>query len=139
MMDSYTNREQAAVIVVFLAMCLEVFLYDYAAENLGDKYIKEHLDKLDLKSKYVLFTKLVTGKDIDKSQEAYAKIIELSRLRNELVHFKSKTFKHAEDIHYKFSDKLAKGVVDSINVVILVMQELDELHGCKAYSKNLNW
>jgi hypothetical protein len=51
---------QAAMIAVtFAGMTLEAFFYDYAADALGDQYVRDHLDKLDLPSKYLVYPKLV--------------------------------------------------------------------------------
>jgi len=45
----YEEREQSAIIAItFAGMALEAFLYDYAAERLGDTFVAQHLDKLDL-------------------------------------------------------------------------------------------
>src|SRR5450631_2782739 len=50
---------QAAMIAVtFAGMTLEAFFYDYAADALGDQYVRDHLDKLDLPSKYLIYPKL---------------------------------------------------------------------------------
>jgi hypothetical protein len=47
-------RDQSYIIaVVFTAMYFEAFIYDYAASCLGDKYSKDHLDKLDFLSKWI--------------------------------------------------------------------------------------
>ncbi len=87
--ECYELREQAAVIVItFSGMCLEAFFYDYAATHLGDTYAKEHLDKLDLKSKLLIIPRLVCGKEIDKSAHVYQKVQQLVTDRNYLVHFK---------------------------------------------------
>lgn len=144
MFDLYTDREQAAVIsVTFSAMCLEAFLYDYAAEKLDDAYVRDHLDKLDLPSKLVLYPKLVVAKDFDKSTEAYAKTVELVRLRNELVHFKSKPYDLSDDkaidMHANLQPKLAKGVDDSTQTVRLVLGELDRMNGSNYFSIDLDW
>lgn len=144
MFDLYTEREQAAVVAVtFSAMCLEAFLYDYASEALGDVYVQKHLDRLDLVSKLVLYPRLVVGRDIDKSAEAHAKTVELVRLRNDLVHFKSKPYNlvddNAIDLHAKLQPRLAKGVDDATKAVRLVLKELDRLNGNEYFTVDLDW
>ncbi len=130
----YENKEKSAVIAItFSGMCLEAFFYDYAAEVLGDEYVKEHLDKLDLKSKFVIYPKLVCGNEPDKKKKAYNSVHNLKKLRNELVHFKSKSFKlneldKASDYHTELNNKLKSGVNNAIKCVPFVMQELDKLH-----------
>lgn len=144
MFDIFTQREQAAIVsVTFSAMCLEAFLYDYAAKHLGDKYVKDHLDKVALPSKLVLYPKLIVGADFDKSAEAFAKTKELTTLRHELVHFKSKRYDPTDgksiDRHDQLHSKLAKGVKDSISTVRLVLAELDKMNGNDNFSKGLDW
>ncbi len=133
-LSCYEDREKAAIILItFSGMSLEAFFYDYAAMALGDGYVKEHLDKLNLTSKFVLYPKLVCGKAPDKEKEAYNSVHKLKILRNELVHFKSKAFQlnelnKASDYHSELNDKLKSGVINAVKCVSLVMQELDVLH-----------
>ena len=84
-------RDQSCIIaVVFTAMYFEAFIYDYAASCLGDKYSKDHLDKLDFISKWLVIPKIVTGKEISKSGQAYESLKRLHKDRNSLVHLKSR-------------------------------------------------
>lgn len=131
---SYEKREKAVIIpIVFSAMCLEAFIYDYGASHLGDKYIKENLDKLDLPSKFIVITKLVTGKDFAKGGHAYEGLKRLARDRNRLVHFKSKKFKltemdKASEFHDKLNAELKESMYKSVNTVRQVLKEIDEMH-----------
>jgi hypothetical protein len=133
--ECYNEREKSAVIAVtFAGMALEAFFYDYAADKLGDTFVKEHLDKLDLKSRYLIYPQLVCGKAPDKSRSAYASLGRLVALRNELVHFKSRSFPieelhRASDFHDALNEKLRAGVDDAIRCIKEVMTELDQLHG----------
>jgi len=134
--ECYELREQAAVITItFAGMCLEAFFYDYAATHLGDTYAKDHLDKLDLKSKLLIVPRLVCGKEIDKSAHVYEKVQQLATDRNYLVHFKSKGFEanemhKASDFHDEMNDRFKKAMTNGIAAIELVMKELDKLH-CK--------
>jgi hypothetical protein len=76
--------------VIFAHLCLEAFIYDYAAHYFSDAYAKKHLDKLDFLSKWVLIPKLVTGRDFPKDSKAFEYLTKLNRYRNELIHPKSK-------------------------------------------------
>lgn len=85
------ERDQSCIVaVVFTAMYFEAFIYDYAASCLGDKYSKDHLDKLDFISKWLVIPKLTTGKGISKSGQAYEALNRLHKDRNSLVHLKSR-------------------------------------------------
>jgi len=75
--------------VTFGAMCLEAFIYDYAAHNLSDTYTRKYLDKLDLISKWVIIPRLVTGKILPRESQAFEHLKRLVKERNELVHPKS--------------------------------------------------
>jgi hypothetical protein len=131
---NFEQKWQAAMIAVtFAGMALEAFFYDYAADGLGDSFVEEHLDKLDLPSKYLVYPKLVCGVGPDKSEHTFELVRKLTALRNRLVHSKSKGFPlHNLDKaagHYDdYNERLAKGVAESIECVRAVMRELDKLH-----------
>lgn len=131
---NYEQQWQAAMIAItFAGMALEAFFYDYAADGLGDAYVREHLDKLDLPSKYLIYPKLVCGVGPKKSEHTFELVRRLTALRNELVHSKSKPFplEHldkASDHYNEFNARLAEGVNGSIECVRAVMRELDKLH-----------
>jgi len=131
----YEERERAAVIAItFSGMAVEAFLYDYAAEKLGDQHVKEHLDRLDVKTKFLRYPQLVCGRAPDKSCAAYLALKKLVSLRNELVHFKSESFAtwkmhKASDFHTHLNDKLKAGVSDSVACVLAAVDEIDRLHG----------
>jgi hypothetical protein len=134
--------QAAMVAVTFAGMSLESFFYDYAADALGDQYVKDHLDKLDLPSKYLVYPKLVCGAAPQKSEHTFELVRNLTRLRNDLVHAKSKAFpltridaaaEHYDDYHAR----LAKGADDAIECVVSVMRELDKLHGTESFEKSI--
>jgi hypothetical protein len=86
MEECYEDREQSAVVAItFSGMALEGFFYDYGAEELGDAFVQEHLDKLDLKSKFLIYQRLICGKSPEKSTAAYQSLGRLVKLRNELA------------------------------------------------------
>ena len=137
----YDLREKAVVIpIVFSAMCLEAFIFDYAATHLGDSYVKKYLDKLDLVSKYIVISKLVTGNNFSKDGQAYQGLVTLAKDRNRLVHFKSKEFKlteldKASQYHETLNAEFKKAMYSSIQTVRDVMKELDKLHGSEYFQK----
>jgi len=95
----YFSREQKhqAGAIIFGAMCLEAFIYDYAAHNFSDTYVKKYLDKLNLKAKWVIIPKLVTGKDFPTDSQAFQGLQKLIEERNKLVHHKSQPEKSDEE------------------------------------------
>ena len=139
----WEQQWQAAMIAVtFAGMTLEAFFYDYAADALGDQYVKEHLDKLDLPSKYLVYPKLVRGTAPKKSEHTFELVKHLTRLRNDLVHAKSKAFPVAQlaaaaDHYDEYHARLDKGVDEAIECVLAVMRELDKLHGTESFEKHM--
>ena len=75
--------------IVFAAMTFEAAIYDYAAVHLGDKYVKDHIDKLDVVSKWVLCLRLISGYEFRKGEQPFAALQRLVTARNRLVHSKS--------------------------------------------------
>lgn len=132
--EAYSRRERAVVIpIVFSAMCLEAFIYDYGANHISGKYMKEHLDKLSLPSKFLVVSKLVTGKQFPTDSQAYEGLVKLKEDRNSLVHFKSKHFSDGqmtelETWHSDMNAKLRTAMYNAYNTVPKVMDELDKLH-----------
>lgn len=81
----------ALTVVVFAAMALEAYIYDYAARQLGDMYVKNHLEKLDVVSKWVVIPELVTGRELPGRSKWYPALKELIKARNGVIHHKSST------------------------------------------------
>lgn len=132
----YEQRERsAAIAVTFAGMAIEALLYDYAAQRLTDNFVKDNLDKLDVKQKFLIYPLLICQKQPDKGGKAYASLHELVKLRNRLVHFKSVPFKleelqtKANDFHDDWNERLRQGVKNAIDCMDLVVQELIGLHG----------
>jgi hypothetical protein len=75
--------------IIFEALAVEAFINYYAANRLGNSYFEEHLDKLTMINKYIVITKLVTGKDFPKDNHIYERLQLLATTRNNLVHNKS--------------------------------------------------
>ena len=78
-----------SVALVFSALAIEGYIYDYAVRKLTDKFVDSHLEKLDVVSKWVVIPKLTTGKDFPKDGQAFNLLRKLVRNRNYLVHNKS--------------------------------------------------
>jgi hypothetical protein len=141
--ECYGERERAAVIAVtFAGMSIEAFFYDYAAEHVGDSFVKDNLDKLDVKSKFLVYPRIAGVNSPDKRGKAYGCLKSLVSLRNELVHFKSRSFDLSEldKFHSEFGQKLKDGVKNAIECVLLIASELDQLHGQGSlYAMRMKW
>jgi hypothetical protein len=77
------------ITVVFAAMAIEAHIYDYAARHFSDSFVKKHLDRLDVVSKWVIIPQLATGKEFPRGGKALQLLRELTKARNDLVHYKS--------------------------------------------------
>lgn len=133
----YSRRERIVLLpIIFGAMCLEAFVYDYGAQHLSGSFVKKHVDKLELPSKFIILTKLVTGNDFPTDSQAYEGLVKLKEDRNKLVHFKSKTYSviemaKIEQWHENMNVFLQQAMTNAYNTVLNVMQELDKLHDNK--------
>ena len=68
--------ELSTQIIVFSALAVEAFANDFLVSNLGKKEF-EMLDKLEIKGKILIGTKLITQKDFPVDREAYSKLSKL--------------------------------------------------------------
>jgi hypothetical protein len=138
----YELQEQAVLApIVFAAMCVEAFIYDYGASHLSDPYMTKRLDKLDVVSKLMVVTKLVLGKDFPVDGQAFEELQKLIKNRNRLVHFKSKKFdiknsREAIEFRKNLNVELEKSMYDSVRTVRLLMIEMDKLHGFQGKYEN---
>jgi hypothetical protein len=81
-------NEARLIAVVFAAMCLEAFIYDYGAMHLSETH-STSLDRLDPVARWMIFPRLVTGSEIAQKSHVMGAIKRLFAVRNKLVHYKS--------------------------------------------------
>ncbi len=119
--------------IVFSSMCVESAINNYAGTQLGDKYAQQHLDKLNVQSKWVVIPKLVCGRSIDKSGPAFNALGKLIKARNELVHNKSKelnpTNPNLKTILEKGEQDFKIGFESSLKTLCLLRMEMDYVLG----------
>ena len=60
--------EAAFLAIVFAGMTLEAVIYDFAARHLGEEYVKQHIDRLDLVSKWVIVPQLALEPRFQKTK-----------------------------------------------------------------------
>jgi hypothetical protein len=123
--------------IVFAAMCLESGIYDYAAEGMGDRFTRAYLDKIDLKTKWLIIPHLVCGQMMRRDGAAFQALDSLISVRNELVHSKSKSARLDDLNHMQrqieesniYREKIMKNVEIAIRAVVLVSLEMQWLDG----------
>ena len=122
------QTEAGVSVVVFAAICLEALIYDYGAINLSDTFIKKYVDKLDLRSKWVIIPKLVTGQDFPIDRQGFQLLGELITSRNSLVHPKTKDYKANKDKDFEEDDRAFKNTVEiSLLAIKLLANDLSEI------------
>lgn len=125
-------EEHRSSAVVFGVMCLEAFIYDYAATNFSGKYTQKYLDSLDFIAKWVVIPKLVTGKDFPRESQAFEHLGKLANERNKLVHPKSKRQPRNDEEWEKLietyqKDEMPKKRLNPYETVVEVLTELRKL------------
>lgn len=111
--------------IVFSAMCVEAAVYDYAAVHLGDEFVQQHLDKLDVISKWILSLRLISNYSLPRHGALHGSLKCLIRSRNLLVHIKSEEF-HFTDPNKQYdrlqreSDQLNRNVHESFRCLPLM-------------------
>ena len=129
-MNVYSSRGAQAkknvVVVVFSVMMLESFIFQYGAKYIGKSYFKDHLEKLDLVSKFLITPQLAVKKSIDKSGRAYGALKKLLKDRNNLVHHKQTGDRAGYSI--EFYDYLKSASENAINAIHWLIGELDSIH-----------
>ncbi|MDD5326482.1 MAG: hypothetical protein PHY02_01555 [Phycisphaerae bacterium] len=76
----------ATSVVVFAVFSLEAWIYEYAVRKLSKSFFDNHIDKLRPASKWVIVTRLVTGRDFPTDSQAFEHLKNLYKARNDLVH-----------------------------------------------------
>jgi len=118
--------------VVFSAMTFEAAIYDFASIHLGDEYFRNHLDRLDVISKWLVVLRFVAGIELPKDEAPYAALKSLIFERNRLIHFKSEPF-DPDDLASQLAkikkreSELAVNVHNSFRALILVSLYLDKV------------
>jgi len=82
-------QQDSITCIIFSALAIEAYIYDYGARRLGDSFIKDHIDKLETISKIIIIFRLVLSKDFPKDGNLYYNLRNLIKERNNLVHYKS--------------------------------------------------
>ena len=84
------------IVVVFAAMCLEAFIYDYAVHYLSESCAKK-FDRYSHIKKWEVIPKQVTGTQIPANSKAFELLRELIKNRKNFVHTKSKRMPENRD------------------------------------------
>lgn len=120
-------QRYAMVVVIFSALTLEAIINHYAIENLSKSYLNNYLDKLDPVSKWIVIPKIVTGRQLDTDGQAFQQLKGLFRLRNQLVHYKTKV-KRIDEVREEdwIREEEAENAIQTVWKVLEALSSLDQ-------------
>jgi hypothetical protein len=124
-----------AIVIVFSAITVEAYIYDYAARHLSDAFVKNYLDKLDPVSKWVIIPPLVTGKELSRKKRWFELLNKLIKQRNNIIHHKSSSLPIKLDEAIAFFKKAqvssaqtyitAREAIELLDILPIEMQGID--------------
>ena len=115
------------ITVVFCIMTLESYINEYAIINYSKSYFKNYLDKLDLKTKWIIIPKLVTGNQINTDSEAFELFLKALKIRHRLVHDKTKIINIGEPFEYNWiTENEAEMSINAVKKMFIELKKLDQ-------------
>lgn len=134
--------KESIKIVTFLSAFLESYFFEFAAITLGQKYAENYIEKLDLPSKIMIVTRLVTGKEIDTSLHFWGEIKNLIKWRNRIIHNKTKdaiAFLKETKSHYDPKPLYEEFSINEFTKSIKILfEELDKIDPKGLHSSRIN-
>jgi hypothetical protein len=118
---------------------VESYIYDYAARHFSDSYVKNYIDKMDVKGKWVVVPRLITGRELPRSHKWFKLLETLISERNSIVHNKSSQIPESPSdaqvlmkiINEKnriFPGK-ARQAIELLDILAVEMKKLDPTEG----------
>lgn len=135
----------AAVTIVFSAITIEAYIYDYAARHFSDSYVQNYVDKMDTISKWVIVPRLITGRELPRNHRWFQLIKSLISERNSIVHSKSSSPPTAPRDAKTYVDKIldrnesipekARQAVELLDILVdkIIEVDPDEAPWVKSY------
>lgn len=120
-------QRDAMVTTIFCALTLEAFINLYGISNFSKRYFDKHLDKLNPISKWLIIPKLLTGKQISTDGQGYELLKETFKLRDKLVHYKSRKKKVSELIEQQdwVTEKHAQRFIKGVTKILQELKSID--------------
>lgn len=128
----YELAKTSFILVIFTSIAIEAYIYDYAARHLGDSFVRDHLDKLDPVSKWIIVPELVTGKGLSQRQHWHGKLKKVIRARNSITHYKSwdPTSLSSVDLQGKLeksSSEIQQAAEQAVDLLRLLADKISEV------------
>lgn len=111
--------------IVFCIMTLESYINEYAITKFSKSYFKNYLDRLDIKTKWIIIPKLLTGNQINTNSEAFELFLKALKVRHRLVHDKTKIINVEKTFEYDWITEDEAEI--SINAVKEMFAELKKI------------
>ncbi|WP_299898751.1 hypothetical protein [uncultured Aquimarina sp.] len=100
--SSFIDRKREKAIfqsIIMIVVFFEALINEIGVVELGSTYYKKHLDKLSILSKWEIVLTLIYGNSLDRSSQQYGYLQDVIKIRNTLVHHKTKFIQDGTDIH----------------------------------------
>jgi len=123
--------ECRVISIIFSALCLEAFINHYAINKFPRPFFDKYLEKLPIKTKWILIPRLVTGDSFGMGSKPIAELKKLFNLRDKLVHFKTCVYDTVEEYVQKekkdeiISEQNTKTSLLSVASIIKALRKID--------------
>lgn len=120
-------QRSAMVTVIFSALTLEAFINHYGIERFSRSFFDNHLDNLNPVSKWLILPRLIVGQQLSTDGQSYESLIGLFRLRNKLVHYKTRKKRICdltEDEDWVI-ERHARDAIQAVNNLVEELRSLD--------------
>jgi hypothetical protein len=126
----YANsvHNEAIITIVFCTMTLESYINEYGITNSSRSFFQNHLEKLNLISKFTLIPKLNNKPELKTDKQEFQNLKWLINLRNDLTHYKikekdvadidmTKPISQKDFILEEHAEKAIKTLEETINIL----------------------
>lgn len=110
--------------VLATALFLEAYIYDYGARKESAAFIEKYVDKLDPVAKWIVIPKLVSPPGLNRDDDVFERLRRLFKIRNELVHHKTKPGENFE-APPEFPSNMEPN--ECIKLIVDLLRQLHEL------------
>jgi hypothetical protein len=112
--------------VILLSAFFEALINEIGVNFFGQKYYKDNLDNLNLKSKWEIVIKLVYDNSLNKNSGYYENFVRLIKSRNKLVHYKTSILTGQIDAaKFEYTDILKENV-KTFKAFMLDLKKIDQ-------------
>lgn len=130
-------------VIVYSAMCLESLINDYCVIRKSKTFFNNYIDKLDTISKWKVVPELMTGNSIPEGHHSFELLKKLFKLRNRMVHPKSKEFDWSiKDPQYfatSYDELELKNIDDCIESIKIITNQLYLIDPEFVYLQSYKW